>query len=761
MRRAGSVKGFMMARLRRARVTAATAVCCAAALISALVVPPAALAGPTAPAGCPAPAVGQISCAALITPGHEAMTNAAVAAAGSLPPGYGPVSLRDAYGLEASARTGGVGQTVAVVTAFDDASAQTDLATYRSEYGLPACGTGCFTKVNETGGTSYPPAGAEGWSLATAEAVDVISAVCPNCHVLLVEADSSDFADLGTAENEAVTLGANFVTNTWYTPEATAGTGESGYDTAYFDHPGVAITAPDGNGAGYGTFYPASSPDVIAVGGTTLTADPGTARGWSEAAWPQTSSGCSPYETKPSWQTDTGCSSRMLNDVSAVADASGSPIAAYDTGSDGWVETGGNIASSALIAAAYALAGTPAAGTNPASYLYAHTSQVNDITSGSDGTCAPAPSYFCTAGPGYDGPTGVGTPASAAALGAQAPDESLAGGPVTYDPDTGNQEIYAAGTPGTAFQISQTPAGKWSGLGNMGGDVSNRPSATFNPGSGNLEVYAKGSDGDVDEDAWVPAKSAWSGWKSLGGSAIQGSPSAIFDPLTGALEVYTTSSTGTIYEDYWTSSSAAWSGWKAMAGPTFSGGPEAVYDQASQSLQVWGTGNNGTEWMDAWTKANGWSGWQNMGGDIYDTPSVVYDPLDGSLEVYAHGPGDDVYADYQPAGGSWSGWHSSGGGAIEDVPSAAYDPQAASMDVFATGSTGTAFERSWTPAAGWSAWENLGGALSGGPFAAYNPAVHGMQVYGLGTNGDIYVNTETSAGTWSGWTDLGGTPGNL
>src|ERR1700727_2662263 len=218
MRRAGSVKGFMMARLRRARVTAATTVCCAAALISALVVPPAALAGPTAPAGCPAPAVGQISCAALITPGHEAMTNAAVAAAGSLPPGYGPVSLRDAYGLEASARTGGVGQTVAVVTAFDDASAQTDLATYRSEYGLPACGTGCFTKVNETGGTSYPPAGAEGWSLATAE-----------------------------AENEAVTLGANFVTNTWYTPEATAGTGESGYDTAYFDHPGVAITAPDGN----------------------------------------------------------------------------------------------------------------------------------------------------------------------------------------------------------------------------------------------------------------------------------------------------------------------------------------------------------------------------------------------------------------------------------------------------------------------------------------------------------------------------------
>ena len=749
-----------MAGWRGGRV-AGLAVACAVVLAGVAGVPGVALAGAVVPSGCAAPAAGQVGCGALVTPGRAAVAGAAVAAA-SAPPGLGPLSLRYAYGLEFSALSGGVGQTVAVVTAYDDPSAQTDMnADYRAQYGIPACGTGCFSKVSQSGGTSYPAQGTAGWTLATAQALDVISAVCPNCHIVLVEANSTAIGDLGTAENEAVSLGARFVTNTWFTPEATYGTSEPGYDSEYFNHPGVVITAPDGNGGGYGTSYPAASPDVVAVGGTTLTAAAGTARGWTESAWSGTGSGCSPYEAKPAWQADTGCATRMLNDVAAVADPSGSPVAFYDTTSGGWVTGGGNNVASAIIAAAWALAGTPAAGSYPASYLYAHTSGVNDITTGTDGTCAPAPAYFCAAGTGYDGPTGTGTPATAAALGATAPDTSLPGGPVTYDPDTGNQEIYAAGTPGTAFRISETPAGAWSGLVNLSGDVSNRPTATYNPGSGNLEVYAKGSTGDVEEDAWVPANDAWSGWKSLGGSAIQGSPSAIYDPLSGSLEVYETSSAGTLYEDYWRPGPAGWSGWKSLGGPTFSGGPQAVYDPENRSLEVWGTGNNGTEWMDAWTTAGGWSSWQNMGGDIFNTPAVVYDPLDGSLEVYANGPSGYVYEDWQAPGGSWSGWHTMNGSEIQGVPSAAYDPQAGSLDVFATGTTGTVFERSWTPAAGWSAWKNLGATLSGGPFAAYNPAVHSMQVYGLGTNGDIYVNTETSAGAWAGWTNLGGTPGNL
>jgi hypothetical protein len=748
---------------RGGRVAGFVAVCCAVVLAGVFAGPAGASAGVAGPApgGCAVPAAGQVGCAGLVTPGRAAVSSAALAAAASLPPGFGPSSLRYAYGLEFSALSGGVGQTVAVVTAYDDAAAQSDMATYRSEYGLPACGSGCFSKVSQTGGTSYPAPGPQGWSLVTAQALDVISAVCPNCHIVLVEANTTAITDLGTAENEAVSLGAKFVTNTWSTPEATFGTSEPTYDSEYFNHPGVVITAPDGNGGSYGTAYPAASPDVIAVGGTTLTADAGPARGWAETAWSQTGSGCSPYEAKPSWQADAGCTTRMLNDVAAVADPVNSPIAFYDTNTEGWTTGGGNNVAAALIAAAWALAGTPAAGSYPASYLYAHTSGVNDITTGSDGTCAPSPAYFCTAGPGYDGPTGVGTPATAAALGTQAPDQSLAGGPVTYDPDTGNQDIYAAGTPGTAFQLYQSPTGTWSGLQNLSGDVSNRPTATYNPGNGNLEVYAKGSTGDVEEDAWVPAKDAWSGWKSLGGSAIQGSPSAIYDPLTGALEVYESSTAGTLYEDYWKPGPTGWSGWKSLGGPTASGGPQAVYDPENQSLELWVTGSNGTEWMDAWTTSGGWAAWQNMSGNLNNTPSAVYDPLDGSLEVYAHGPGDDAYADYQPAGGKWSGWHAIGGSAMQGTPSAAYDPQAGSMDVFETGTTGTVFETSWTPAGGWSAWKNLGATLSGGPFAAYNPAVHSMQVYGLGANGDIYVNSETSTGTWAGWKNLGGTPGNL
>ena len=191
-----------MANRRFRRTSKAITVCCALALAGVVTVPASAMpasAGtsgrPTAsaevPRGCPAPAAGQVTCAALIAPGSKAVRASAVSAA-TPPPGYGPVALRYAYGLEYSSLTGGVGQTVAVVTAFDDTSAEADMGTYRSEYDIPACTTanGCFSKVDETGGTSYPSAGTAGWDVTVAESLDMISAVCPNCHILLVEANS-------------------------------------------------------------------------------------------------------------------------------------------------------------------------------------------------------------------------------------------------------------------------------------------------------------------------------------------------------------------------------------------------------------------------------------------------------------------------------------------------------------------------------------------------------------------------------------------
>jgi subtilase family serine protease len=169
----------------------------------------------------------------------------------------------------------------------------------------------------------------------------------------------------------------------------------------------VAITVSSGD-AGYGVEYPAGSKNVTAVGGTSLTQG-GGGRGWTEAAWSGAGSGCSAYDAKPSWQTDSGCAKRTVADVSAVADPA-TGVAVNDTygGDGGWEVFGGTSVSSPIIAAVYALAGTPSGGSTPASFPYAHTSALNDVASGSNGSCSG--SYLCSAAAGYDGPTGLGTP---------------------------------------------------------------------------------------------------------------------------------------------------------------------------------------------------------------------------------------------------------------------------------------------------------------------------------------------------------------
>jgi subtilase family serine protease len=200
-----------------------------------------------------------------------------------------------------------------------------------------------------------------------------------------------------------VNLGAGFVSNSYGGSESSQ---DTTYDSEYYNHPGVAVAASAGD-SGYGVEYPAASQYVTAVGGTSLSTSSG-GRGWTESAWSGTGSGCSQYDPKPSWQTDTGCSGRTNNDVSAVADPN-TGVAVYDTYSEGgWLEVGGTSASSPIIASTFALAGTPASGTYPSSYLYQDPSALNDVTSGSNGSCSP--SYLCTAGTGYDGPTGLGTP---------------------------------------------------------------------------------------------------------------------------------------------------------------------------------------------------------------------------------------------------------------------------------------------------------------------------------------------------------------
>ncbi len=246
------------------------------------------------------------------------------------PQGFGPQDLQSAYAVPA----GGAGRTVAIVDAFDDPNAETDLAAYRAQFGLPPCTTanGCFHKVDENGGNNYPQSDA-GWGGEISLDLDMVSAVCPACNILLVEVASDTLDDLGTGVSTAVSLGAAAVSNSY-------GGGEDPSDTQaeqqYFHHPGVLVTASSGDG-GYGVSFPASSQYVVGVGGTSLVASGGTSRGWVEGAWDGAGSGCSSYITKPSFQTDTGCGQRTVADLSAVADPN-TGVAVYDTfGQGGWI----------------------------------------------------------------------------------------------------------------------------------------------------------------------------------------------------------------------------------------------------------------------------------------------------------------------------------------------------------------------------------------------------------------------------------------
>jgi len=326
------------------------------------------------------------------------------------PSGYGPVDLLSAYGLAALAATGGVGQMIAIVDAYDNPNAEADLAVYRAQFGLSPCTTanGCFKKVNQNGVAGNYPAANASWGQEIDLDIQMASAICPNCRILLVEAASASMANLGAAVNSAVSLGAAVVSNSYGGNEYS---GELTDEGKYFNHPGVPITVSTGD-SGYGVEFPASSRYVSAIGGTHLVRATGT-RGWSETAWTGAGSGCSAWIPKPAWQTDAKCARRTVADVSAVADPY-TGVAVYDSygkrTSIGWLVFGGTSVAAPVVAGVYALAGNMAAPSTP----YANAASLWDVTSGSNGRCSGT--YLCTSVAGYDGPTGLGTPNGAGAF---------------------------------------------------------------------------------------------------------------------------------------------------------------------------------------------------------------------------------------------------------------------------------------------------------------------------------------------------------
>ena len=320
---------------------------------------------------------------------------------------YGPSDLQSAYNLTSLSATKGAGVTIAIVDAFGYTNAESDLATYRSHFGLPPCHSGiaggnCFTKVNENGVAGNYPHQNTGWAEESALDLDMVSAICPNCHIILVEANSQSFLDLATAVNSAASLKPLAISNSYGGSE----TQSQSFETDY-NHPGIAITASSGdNGYKSAAEFPASSPHVTAVGGTSLfpSSNP---RGWTESAWSGAGSGCSSLYAKPPWQSDTLCPMRTVSDVSAVADPS-TGVSVFFSGH--WYTFGGTSVSAPLTAGVYGLNGGGAKGPadSGACAAYANTSSLFDVTSGASGHCGGTP--ICTAVVGYDGPTGLGTP---------------------------------------------------------------------------------------------------------------------------------------------------------------------------------------------------------------------------------------------------------------------------------------------------------------------------------------------------------------
>jgi PKD repeat protein len=429
---------------------------------------------------CPTAQPGEATCFALVRvpvsasaaaePGVAQYTAGDGALESGPAGGLTPAELASAYGYSPTA--GGSGQTLAIVDAYDDPSIESDLEAFDTEYGIAACteANGCFTKVSQTGSTvSLPAADTTGWSVEMSLDVEVAHSTCPHCKILLVEADSASFANLAAAVNEAVTLGADVVSNSYGGSEEEPGSTER----AAFNHPGVVIAAATGDEGYYDWTklnrrtrppgrpnMPASLPTVVAVGGTTLDlTEAGTRE--SETVWNGngpfdeeedqgvTGGGCSTLFPAEIWQKDApgfgaaGCAGKRLDaDVAAVANPRtgfdiydsyecGTECEKFKGGRD-WVTIGGTSLSTPLVASLYALAGGSNGVSYPALTLYGHlgdSSALYDVTEGGNGICddegsaCEANRIFgfdvdcegttaCNAAPGFDGPSGVGAPSS-------------------------------------------------------------------------------------------------------------------------------------------------------------------------------------------------------------------------------------------------------------------------------------------------------------------------------------------------------------
>jgi streptogramin lyase len=406
---------------------------------------------------CPPATKTRATCDLIVVPpGYKEPIDGPVAQSG---PGGGltPEDLQSLYNI---AKESGSGQTIAIIGPWDKPNAESDLAKFREHYGLPKCTTanGCFKKINQKGELgNYPPTAFGGWGLEGSLDLAMASAACPKCKLLLVEAECDCGPNYAVfrAVPTAITWGATVVSMSYGFKETASTVSEN----QYFGYPGVPVLVASHDTAD--VYYPAASPDVIAVGGTGLS-------GGQEYAWKGAGSGCSKYHSKPSWQKDTGCDHRAVADVSAVADPSSATVSFYSTeeGSGGWKAAGGTSASAPIVAGieatkskAFREAGAKAF------YEAGENHELYDPVYGGNKNCTShlfQGDYLCEAVAGYDGPTGMGTlatplpgpPASTEAATLLEPEEATLNGSVnpqgsstTYVFEYGTTTAYGSAVP--------------------------------------------------------------------------------------------------------------------------------------------------------------------------------------------------------------------------------------------------------------------------------------------------------------------------
>jgi PKD repeat protein len=512
-----------------------------------------------------------------------------------------PAYLQQAYDLSYLSQTGGTGDTVGIVDAYDDATAQSDLDTYRSNYGLSACDSGCFTKVNESGNASPLPAASSDWDTEISLDLDAVSAICPNCHILLVEASSSNQSDLQAAMQTAARLHANQISDSWtltgsghvsnYTPSGVptvAATGDQGY---------VGSLTPGSDN------YPAAFPGVTAAGGTSLApAATSNARGFSESAWSVTQtpdgpagggSGCDVNESRPTYQPNMGCNGRAYADLSADAD----PNTGLEVVDDGnWGVLGGTSLAAPLIAAYYAITGiddTTSSTSGKWAYTTPDSALLNDITSGSNGTCSAYP-YICTAGTGYDGPTGMGSISGAVATGAP----GIGGPPI--------KPQYTPATPGASNPDSYTESTRADGATITGGIYPNGLDTTWW-----IQYWPANGGGSVQQ---TPASDIGSGTSPV---MVTGYPTHLSSSTTYDYELVAQNSDGTT--DGYTYSFTT--GTQSTTAPVaaFTSSPAAATPGSSVSFSASGSTDSGASIEDySWDFGDGTT------ADSHGTPTDTH-----------------------------------------------------------------------------------------------------------------------------------------